>query len=345
MGPNPPDRDVADNVENLLWAANLTATDVEIKAIAAALSDWERKIREGARSRPRGKAARSQAQIAQHERQMQAVRDRIRPRCTGVKEQTVTARIIDPGLRELLGPEISLNFNTEAWVPARFRGDDVVEYIRGEYQAMQGHQVEAPLLVKFKEGQGTVIFTSFHNEAQNSRQEEGLLKYLVFSAVTAREQEVADKAMLSGGFSPAKRSLISHSSGQPSVTKTYNSPRSGPLRFSLSFAGQGARHQAHPRRPHRRGVREGGPGHARRRGRRRHRRRVAIHRHGPPGPSRELPLQRQRGRGDRAVGPPPAGPIATGLRTLALNPWPVSLAEASTIPFSPTAGIFPGEFI
>ena len=74
--------------------------------------------------------------------------------------------------------------------------------------------------MKFKEGQGTVIFTSFHNEAQNSRQEEGLLKYLVFSAVTAKEQEVADKAMLSGGFSPAKRSLISHSSGQPSVTKT-----------------------------------------------------------------------------------------------------------------------------
>ena len=46
--------------------------------------------------------------------------------------------------------------------------------------------------------------------------------------------------MLSGGFSPAKRSLIAHSSGQPSVTRTYRSPRAGPLRFALSFASQGA---------------------------------------------------------------------------------------------------------
>ena len=153
----------------------------------------------------------------------------------------VTARVLDSGLKELLGGDLSLNFNSNAWSPARFDGKDVVEYVRGEYQTVANTRFEAPLLVKFKEGQGTVIFTSFHNEAQNSRQEEALLKYLVFSAVTAKEQAVAEKAMLSGGFSAAKSSLISHSAGQPSATQIYKSPRDVPLRFALSFSGQGAR--------------------------------------------------------------------------------------------------------
>jgi hypothetical protein len=47
--------------------------------------------------------------------------------------------------------------------------------------------------------------------------------------------------MLSGGFSPAKRSQISHSTGQDSVTQTYSSPRGGPIRFALTLSGQGAR--------------------------------------------------------------------------------------------------------
>ncbi len=67
------------------------------------------------------------------------------------------------------------------------------------------------------------------------------MKYLVFSAVTAKDQELTDKTMLSGGFSPASRSLSSHSSGQPSVTRTYRSPRAGPVRFALTFTGAGAR--------------------------------------------------------------------------------------------------------
>ena len=155
--------------------------------------------------------------------------------------QVISAKVVDPGLEELLGETVDLNFEATGWDAARFAGKDVSVLMSGEFKLVEGGRTAAPLLVKFPAGQGTVIFTSFHNETQNSRQEEVLLRYLVFRAVNAKEESLADKTMLSGGFSPAKRSLISHSSGQPSVTKTYNSPKGGPIRFALTFSGQGAR--------------------------------------------------------------------------------------------------------
>jgi hypothetical protein len=101
--------------------------------------------------------------------------------------------------------------------------------------------VKAPLLVKFPEGKGTVIFTSFHNETVNSEIETKLLRYLVFTAVTAKEEAEVDKPLLSGGFSPAKRTQLSHSAGNPSVPGTHRTTRPGPLRFALTVAGAGAR--------------------------------------------------------------------------------------------------------
>ncbi len=171
-------------------------------------------------------------------KRLRELRDRVAASRIGSgEEQVVTARVVDPGLQELLGETVELNFDTTGWDAARFAGKDVNILMRGEFKVINGGRVEAPLLVKFPAGQGTVIFTSFHNEAQNSRQEEALLRYLVFSAVNAKEEALADKTMLAGGFSPAKRSLISHSTGQDSVTKTHSSPDGGPIRFALTFSG------------------------------------------------------------------------------------------------------------
>jgi hypothetical protein len=134
-----------------------------------------------------------------------------------------------------------LNFNADQWEPALFKGNDVNVLLRGSYLSSEGVQSEAPLLVKFREGQGTVIFTSFHNEAQNSQQEDILLRYLVFTAVTAKAETLSDKTMLAGGFSPVKRSQINHVAGQPSATRIYQSDSADPLRFALSFTDEGAR--------------------------------------------------------------------------------------------------------
>lgn len=155
--------------------------------------------------------------------------------------QDMTAEIVDPGLRELLGREMALCFDQPGWRPAAFRGEQVIEYMRGTFETEDGRRQTAPLLVKFPFHDGTVIFTSFHNEKQNSEAETKLLRYLVFSAVTAEVDSMVNKMMLRGGFAPAKKNLFSASSGDRSVTQIYRCSRRGHLQFVLGFQQQGAR--------------------------------------------------------------------------------------------------------
>jgi hypothetical protein len=117
----------------------------------------------------------------------------------------------------------------------------VVTYLQGSYQSSSGEQKECPLLVKFPYKDGTVIFTSFHNEKVNGQIETKLLRYLVFTAVTANVEAQVTKTMVQGGFAPAKKSLFSASKEQPAVTQTYHCTKESQLQFVLGFQGAGAR--------------------------------------------------------------------------------------------------------
>jgi hypothetical protein len=227
-------------IRRVLKEANLPSKEEDISALSRALVSWESAIIRSVRGRSAKAAAKAQFEINQAQGQLNRVRSRISQNGLG-KEQKLTADVADPGLREMLGSsQIQLDFNLNNWFPARFRGDDVAVLIRSEYTTTHGVDIEAPLLVKFPEGQGTVIFTSFHNETQTSEKEEILLRYLVFTAITAQEEARADKTMLSGGFSTAKRNQINHMAGNATITKTYVSTSSDPLRFALIFNGADA---------------------------------------------------------------------------------------------------------
>ena len=156
-------------------------------------------------------------------------------------KQSVTAEVVDPGLRELIGSAIELTFDQPDWRPAAFHGEETTSYLRGEFQSKSGQERMAPLLVKFPFHDGNVIFTSFHNEKQHSDIETKLLRYLVFAAVTANVDTQVSNTMMRGGFSPAKRNLFSTSPGERSVGQIYNCTKIGDLQFVLGFANQGAR--------------------------------------------------------------------------------------------------------
>jgi uncharacterized protein YfaP (DUF2135 family) len=149
---------------------------------------------------------------------------------------TVTAEVVDEGLRELLGPRVPLRFDLGGWYHAAFAGKDVTNYLVAH---AKGKRV--PLLVKFRYKEGTVIFTSFHNEKQNSQTETKLLRYLVFAAVTAKTDAEVDRSLAKDGFKPTKRDLTTASVGQQSPTQTYACEKSGPLQFVLGFPDLGAR--------------------------------------------------------------------------------------------------------
>jgi hypothetical protein len=156
-------------------------------------------------------------------------------------DQSVDAEIVDPGLKDAMGADrVKLKFDLDQWKTAAFGGQRAKVLMKASYKTQQGGRAEAPLLVKFGFDKGTVIFTSFHNETQNSEVERKLLKYLVFSAVTAQIENEAHQTMIKGGFSPQKSNLLS-ASGRAEVTHTYQSKKAGKVRFILGFQEQGAR--------------------------------------------------------------------------------------------------------
>lgn len=154
---------------------------------------------------------------------------------------TVEAQVIDPGLQRRLGPTIELRFDKPAWRPAAFRGPQVTVHLSGTYETTDGDRATGPLLVQFPHGDGNVIFTSFHNEKQNSQTELQLLRYLVFTTVTAQTDAKVKRTLVRGGFSPVERNLLSASANDRSVTQTYKCSGGRHLQFVLGFEARGAK--------------------------------------------------------------------------------------------------------
>lgn len=155
--------------------------------------------------------------------------------------QTVHAEVVDEGLMRRLGKSVELRFDKRAWYPGAFKEEQVIPYLRGKFTTLEGREVTGPLLVKFPFENGNVIFTSFHNEHQNTRTEQELLRYLVFATVTAREEANVRRTMVRGGFSPKERSLLSASSDSQPVAQEYTCQHPGPLQFVLGFEQPGAK--------------------------------------------------------------------------------------------------------
>ena len=156
------------------------------------------------------------------------------------------ADVVDPALREFIGNTVPLNFGLGDWKPAAFAGERVQTLLRAKYKKMPvpgqvGDVYDtAPLMVRFKFGEGTVIFTSFHHEKQNSAAEKKLLQFLIFSLVTAGVDAQVTGAMEKGGFTPQRSNLLSTPKDNPRISREYENPRNGTLRFALGLSGEGA---------------------------------------------------------------------------------------------------------
>jgi len=154
--------------------------------------------------------------------------------------QEVTAEVVDAELRRQLGPTVDLHFDMPDWYAATFHAPDCEILIRGTFKAQGEEKLQKPLLVRFRHGKGTVIFTSFHNEKQSEKLEKQLLRFLVFATVTAKNQGLVTRAMIEGGFTPDRTSILSASANNRSVTDVYDCTKVGPLQFALGFPGRGA---------------------------------------------------------------------------------------------------------
>jgi len=160
---------------------------------------------------------------------------------TGAGHITVHAEVVDWGLKKRLGRDvIDLHFDKEGWIPAAFDESKVTTHLRGTYRRSDGRRDDGPLLVQFNFGKGSVVFTSFHNEKQNSDTELELLRYLVFTTLTAQTEARVKRELAAGGFSPVDRSLLSASRSQQELAGSYLSKTDRDLKFVLDFEGRGA---------------------------------------------------------------------------------------------------------
>jgi hypothetical protein len=164
-------------------------------------------------------------------------------------KQELEADIVDPALSEALKTKkIHLKFDLGEWRAAAFGGPRVKTLMQGTYQKEKGRDqvvgggvATGPLMVKFQVGKGTVIFTSFHNEKQNSEIEKKLLQYLVFSLVTAGIDAAVNSSLDQGGFTPRGSNLLSTPERNQTITKQYDNKTPGDLRFALGFRNEGAK--------------------------------------------------------------------------------------------------------
>lgn len=160
----------------------------------------------------------------------------------GLDNLNLQAEIVDPALKDILGERVTLSFDLDQWKPAWFHRDKVKVMMTANIVTMQRDKVHAPLLVQFSFNRGNVIFTSFHNRKINSEIAKKLLNFLVFSALTAQEDNKVNQTFAEGGFSPKKSNLFSASSGNAKADYTYQSSKAGSVSFALTFpASEGAK--------------------------------------------------------------------------------------------------------
>lgn len=88
------------------------------------------------------------------------------------------AEVLDESLSEHLGKTaVELDYNLSAWQHVESVSAGTTELVRG----IAGEVDDMPLLFQFREGEGRVTYTTFHNEAQTTADMDRILSYLVFS--------------------------------------------------------------------------------------------------------------------------------------------------------------------
>jgi hypothetical protein len=154
--------------------------------------------------------------------------------------QRVEASVVEPGLQSYLQRKtIPLVFEAPGWRPAAFDPKKVTVCLQGTYRNMNGQTANAPLLVKFRVQQGTVIFTSFHHAKNDTAIVRKLLDYLAFASVSARSEARLRAFMQRYDFAPQDLRPTLLTAGQK-ADATYQHPGGG-LQIAIGFEHQQAK--------------------------------------------------------------------------------------------------------
>lgn len=144
---------------------------------------------------------------------------------------SVKAEVVDVGLRGLIGEQLPLQFDMGGWETIQSVATDAEVYLsRGKGE---------PLLVTFRQGDGEVIYTCFHNRAQPSKKEQQLLQFLVLKPLLARAKSSISQFVV-GKSAGTIENIGVLDSGQESDNYEFIAKETQDLRFILTWEGDGA---------------------------------------------------------------------------------------------------------
>lgn len=183
--------------------------------------------------------------------------------------QWVTADVVDPGLANYLDPAnppstVDIEYDLDYWVPIKNISSAAKVHYRGTYSTLssaglsvsgketrtvtrQSESVYAlaqesnkPLCVSFEpygDGGGRVIYTTFHNEPQQTEIEKKLLEYLVLIPSTSQEQQQVRQVMDSQKVFLVRTDINVIDPGEVSPLSSYMTSGASKLVFALAWRG------------------------------------------------------------------------------------------------------------
>jgi subtilisin family serine protease/photosystem II stability/assembly factor-like uncharacterized protein len=159
--------------------------------------------------------------------------------------QYVNAAIVDPGLANYLDPAnppstISLNYNLSAWAVIDSASSDARVHLVGSFTTSAGQMTDKPLAVSFSPYAGSggrVIYTTFHNEAQQSALEKKLLEYLVLIPSTSQLASEAEQVIRTQGLYVAQTNINIINPGEEGPIITYVASAPTDLMFVANWGG------------------------------------------------------------------------------------------------------------
>lgn len=116
--------------------------------------------------------------------------------------QTTTANVVDSGFAAYLGSSTTtVEFDLSSWVVIESVPNTTKQYLAGTVNTDE-ESMYVPITVSFNKGSGSVIYTSFHYEAQGVLAQK-LMEYLVFKAVTETVASSVQSSLTAEGYSIA----------------------------------------------------------------------------------------------------------------------------------------------
>jgi hypothetical protein len=152
---------------------------------------------------------------------------------------SVNAKIVDPGLASFLNsPTIEIQFNAPSWAPVQSVPDAAIVYLAGDFKLLDGSRfTNRPLAVSFAYGEGSVVYTAYHNEGQATEQEMKLINYLVFVTATRKLSAALQDSILvtSSGLFAQQELLGSINAGATTPRHTFSNPANTDLVVGLNW--------------------------------------------------------------------------------------------------------------